>query len=244
MCTLSWIQDGLRYELHFNRDERRSRRPATPPAPVDRGGVRFLAPRDGDAGGSWISVNDHGLSLCLLNRYGTEAPPAPAPVTSRGLLLASLADCTDFAELECRLTKEFLPRYQPFDLVAFSPGSPPRRAGWDGKRWHRAALGMTDVPLTSSSFEPDVTIPARRHSFRRIAGSRPLDGGLLKAFHASHLPERGPLSVCMHREEASTVSYSRVRVDPERVEVSYVAGAPCEKNAAVNIWLPRARGDA
>ena len=32
-------------------------------------GVSFVAPIDGDHGGSWIGVNQFGLTLCLLNRY-------------------------------------------------------------------------------------------------------------------------------------------------------------------------------
>lgn len=242
MCTLSWIREGAGYELHFNRDERRSRRPATPPARGQRGGIRFLAPRDGDAGGSWISVNDRGLSLCLLNRYGDETLAGQAPVTSRGLLLISLADSVDLAELERRLAGEPLPRFQPFDLVAFSPGSLPRRAGWDGRHLRLQDLGAADLPLTSSSFEDAAVIPARRESFRQVTGLHSPDSELLRAFHASHLPEKGPSSVCMHREDASTVSYCKVRVDPERVEISYVAGPPCEGETPVIRWLPRAMG--
>ena len=242
MCTLSWIHDGLGYELHFNRDEFRSRRPAAPPIRVDRSGVSFLAPRDGDAGGSWISVNDRGVCLCLLNRHGDEAPSTQGSFTSRGLLLISLAGISDSAELEQRLGAETLPRFQPFDLVMFSPGHPPRRQGWDGRHLHLKDLGVADLPLTSSSFEDATIIPARRDAFRCIVGSHPVDGELLKAFHASHLPEKGPHSVCMHREHASTVSYSRVRVDSERVEISYVAGPPCEGTPPVVHRLSRAIG--
>ena len=54
MCTLSWIpgQDG--YALCFNRDERRTRAAASPPGLLAREGVQFIAPLDGEAGGTWV----------------------------------------------------------------------------------------------------------------------------------------------------------------------------------------------
>ena len=60
------------FRLFFNRDERRTRRPAIPPAVHRKGDTRFIAPRDGDFGGSWLGVNEHGVSLCLLNGYAAE----------------------------------------------------------------------------------------------------------------------------------------------------------------------------
>ena len=56
MCTVSWIHQGPGYQLFCNRDEKHTRRPASKPQLLTRGGVRFLAPIDGDFGGTWIAV--------------------------------------------------------------------------------------------------------------------------------------------------------------------------------------------
>src|SRR6185312_11981515 len=69
MCTVSWIHAREGYQLLCNRDERHTRRPAQAPTVRQNGGVRFIAPIDGEEGGSWIGVNEFGLTLCLLNRY-------------------------------------------------------------------------------------------------------------------------------------------------------------------------------
>jgi len=52
MCTATWLRGITGYEVFFNRDELATRKPARPPARRDRGGVRILAPLDGDAGGT------------------------------------------------------------------------------------------------------------------------------------------------------------------------------------------------
>src|SRR5262245_8061057 len=74
--TVSWTPTREGYALRFNRDERRTRGPGLPPGMMEGDGVRFLAPTDADAGGTWIGVNQFGLTVGLLNRYH-EAPHDP-----------------------------------------------------------------------------------------------------------------------------------------------------------------------
>jgi len=103
MCTVSWLRDEHGYDLFFNRDERRTRAGADPPGVERVGSTRIIAPRDGEAGGSWVAVNDRGLSVALLNGYRTgdtaEAPPPGGEWTSRGHLVMGLSDCPDVREL-------------------------------------------------------------------------------------------------------------------------------------------------
>lgn len=63
-----------RYRLSgvFNRDEQKSRALALAPAIYDRQGVSVMMPLDPQGQGSWISLNQFGLSLCLLNNYQAE----------------------------------------------------------------------------------------------------------------------------------------------------------------------------
>ncbi|MDQ7087908.1 MAG: NRDE family protein [Acidobacteriota bacterium] len=96
MCTLSWLFFGGGYELHFNRDESRARREAAPPRVVSGGDCSFVAPVDGEAGGTWIAVNAAGIGLALLNRYDREGRSGER---SRGLLVAELASLGDLRHL-------------------------------------------------------------------------------------------------------------------------------------------------
>lgn len=247
MCTVSWLRGAAGYDLFCNRDERRARARALPPTVRDRVGVRYVAPADGDFGGSWIAANEHGLTLCLLNGYEDEetrpreGTQPPAGERSRGLLLIDLIDCRAAAQARARLAASTdLPRYRSFTLLALDAAGAGVAARWAGGR-----LMLEDeprAPMTSSSFETAAVRAAREGLFRRTVAAAGESAGaeLFAQFHRSHEPARGPYSVCMHRGDAATASFSRVRVRGGRIEFEYQSGAPCEGGTPVKIVLPRA----
>ncbi|MBP7147738.1 MAG: NRDE family protein [Acidobacteria bacterium] len=227
MCTVTWWLGAGAYEVLHNRDERRSRGPAHPPSVGELRGVRFIAPRDSDFGGAWIACNELGVTVCLLNVFGPEAPAGGA--VSRGLLVLELADAGAPAEATGRLSREDLARFRPFVLAAFGPGMPPRLATWTGTRLEQGPLAGDRMPLVSSGRDHAAAFAARRAELDRLRAARgAADPATLRELHASHRPERGALSACMHRDDAATVSSSRVRVGPAGVEFSYCPAAPCE----------------
>ena len=116
MCTLTWRdQDGL--EVFFNRDELKTRSRAEPPRThVSPNGTRFLAPIDPDAGGTWMLANEHGVVICLLNRWHEEE--GQSFQKSRGLIVTELADCKSPAALEETLSNK-CGGAKPFDLSCF-----------------------------------------------------------------------------------------------------------------------------
>ncbi len=247
MCTVSWFFTAGGYELFSNRDESRVRRPASPPRVQQRDGVRFLAPEDGEAGGSWIAVNELGLGLCLLNLY--EAPAAPAggaangAYRSRGLLVSELAGASGVAEATAALSGYDLSRFRPFTLLALAPGGGERAWQWTGERQLDLAAGWgaePPLPLSSSGFDAPGAARARAAllaDLRRRAGG--LSAELLLDFHRSHQPERGPYSPCMHRSDAKSVSLSWVRVAARKVEFRYAAGSPCKTDLGEPLGLER-----
>src|SRR5947209_18986874 len=93
MCTVSWLRTPQGYQLLCNRDELFARQPAQAPRQSSVNGVRFIAPVDGDFGGTWIAVNEFGLSLCVLNGYRKTGPSSQPGFVSRRLLLPELIDC-------------------------------------------------------------------------------------------------------------------------------------------------------
>ena len=101
MCTISWIHDKDGYQLLCNRDEKLTRKSALEPRLAVRNGTRFLAPVDGDFGGTWIATNEFGVSVCLLNGAnltGSEIHAA-TPGRSRGLLLLDLISLPSVAAM-------------------------------------------------------------------------------------------------------------------------------------------------
>src|SRR6266571_4457494 len=84
MCTLIafWRSvPGYDIVLGMNRDES-SMRPADPPAVLD-GTPIIVAPRDRQAGGTWLGASGTGLVIALSNRRGRTSPSA----RSRGQLV-------------------------------------------------------------------------------------------------------------------------------------------------------------
>src|SRR6516164_7611856 len=131
MCTVTWLREEGGYHLFCNRDEKLTRKPALPPRLGVRDGVRYLAPIDGDFGGTWIATNEFGVSLCLLN--GT-AGLRPAVVRSRGLLLLDLVSSRSLEEVVDTVEATDLTLYAPFTLAALSPGKAATVIEWDGSR--------------------------------------------------------------------------------------------------------------
>jgi hypothetical protein len=254
MCTVTFLPGLPRggYLLATNRDESPRRRPALPPFPAEIGGRLVLAPRDGDAGGTWIGVDQSGFALTILNGDRVPAAPPPPDAVSRGQLVLELlerrAPAEVLTELRGRAAAGEL-RFKPFKLVAVAPGvggAPARmwRADWDGRA---LAFSEHDGPqvVTSSTFESERVERARGEAFARwLVGARrwlrpdateeEIDAlaEALHEFHASHAPgapEGDAYSVCMHRAEARTVSGTLVLVGSDAVRMSYQAEWPCRE---------------
>lgn len=244
MCTVTWHRADPGYELFFNRDELRTRLEAEPPRrrearAADGGTVAFLAPADGDHGGTWIAVNEHGVTVGIVNGYRTADAAAPPDVRSRGLLVSDLAPARTVREVEEALRATDPARYRSFRLLAIAPDEPLMTAEWD-----RVALAVDRdaeerIPLISSAVEETDVGAKRRREYARAVGPRP-DADRLAAYHRSHANGPSAYSVCMHRPEAATRSFTRVRVDADRVAMIYHPGTPCEPARETEATLARA----
>lgn len=236
MCTVSWFFGAGEYSLFANRDERRTRKPALPPVIRQIAGVRILAPVDGDFGGTWIGANEFGVSLCVLNLYQSKAIEPPEFATSRGVLVLSLLSATHLAGVRERFGATNLDNYQPFTLVGLEVGRPVLFFAWDGVSCTTDPDATALQPLISSGYDLAGVTKVRRALFQNES-RRDVDS--FARFHRSHEPERGPYSPCMHRDDASTVSFSHVRVSATQVEVRYTAGSPCSPLGEYRATLER-----
>ncbi len=238
MCTLSWIVEPDGYAVFFNRDERRSRRPAEPPRIDSAAGLHFVAPRDGEAGGTWAFVNERGVAACLLNLFRDHPFPLDRPPISRGLLVLGLGGSTTVEAAGEALSHADLARYQPFTLALFGVGEAPRALRWDGESIEAFPLDAAALPLTSSGRDADGVARSRRGTLARVAAQH---GGItraaLDAFHRSHHPDRGPYSPCMHRDEAETVSLTTITVQGTAIQLTYQPEAPCEDRPVLTVQL-------
>jgi hypothetical protein len=225
------------YRLFCNRDEKHTRRIAIPPAVRERRGVRFLAPLDGDQGGTWIGVNQFGLSLCLLNRYQDEAAPLVEAVRylSRGLLLVELIDCRTSSQTQSRIEQINLAHFRPFTLLILEPEQSSLLIHWTGCVRLSEPDGESAMPLISSSHDlTGVSLTRRRFFNSLLTESEKVDYNLLDKFHSSHFPTASAYSICMHRDDARTVSFSKINVTRDGIEFFYHADSPCADYQANN----------
>ena len=227
MCTVSWVHTTNGYELFCNRDERRTRPPAWTPRLRERHGVRFIAPIDGESGGTWIGVNQFGLTLALLNRYDVPAGPAGEEYLSRGWLLLELLDSRTPQQVQERLQARRLTAFQPFTLAAVALAEIARLFQWDGRQLMVEDNAETQLPLTSSSYATAQVMAERRAQFAELPCHVDDRSIALANYHQSHAPAPGALSVCMHRDNAQTVSYSHIQVAAAKIIFNYFPQAPC-----------------
>ena len=206
------------------------------PNQVEFQGTRILMPRDPQGGGTWAAVNEWGLTLTLLNDYSFEPKEPRGGWTSRGLLVRDLSAAKTIADLLVGLSSHTLAHYRPFQLLVLSDGKA-AIFHWDGQRLQRP---KPHAPLSSSGFDSEAALTARRTLLQSLFIEERRDWArVLPKFHQSHLPERGPLSPCMHRPEAVTVSSSWIEVTRDEVRYSYAAGPPCRHPLGTALRLPR-----
>lgn len=233
MCTLIVLHRCFPQAplvLAANRDEYLDR-PAERPALRRSGNRTVLAPRDLQAGGTWLGLNDAGLFAALTNR------PCRAPdlsLRSRGLVVfealreASAPDViAAFGTLPERA-------YNPFNFFV-SDGDAAFAATYEGKlRVTRLEPG----PHVIGNADPDDrSVPKIARLLARAAkiAEGEADGALdaLAELCRAHEGdgERGPLDdTCIHAGGYGTRSSTLVRLGPDasRNEFRHAEGAPCQ----------------
>ncbi len=221
----------------MNRDELLSRGTAMPPRVDLISGTSTVHPVD-VAGGSWISANEYGTTWALLNwNIKTESRKE----RSRGEVVLSVAGAKRPSEVLKHISLAKLNGIDPFRLIGISSeaqevtewrwnGSElsPRTHLWEHNHWF------------SSGRSDELAAENRGKAF--IKGCSLPDAGSLRwlrQMHRSHEPERGAFSICVHREDAATVSYTEIEVTEGNVRMLYRPGGPCSIAEPTEIKLPR-----
>ncbi|MGJ8674164.1 NRDE family protein [Rubritalea sp.] len=218
MCTVSW-QTAENLEeaellLYFSRDEMRQRAPGSKPELFRQGGTHYLSPIDLERGGTWITANEHGCMVCLLNDYSVSFD-FERKWESRGMLVRELAQFYDSDDVWRYFESKGDLFYPPFTLLF-----------WDGKimhQWHWNTFKLNyrknvQAPFTSSSWQSERVEAGRIALFNEwiIEGGRSLE-----SFHTHEMPGETESSVCMSRELTQTVSLTSVLVSRNMVLMGY-----------------------
>jgi hypothetical protein len=244
MCTISFLPNDRGFYLAVNRDEKRARVAALPPSVVSLDGARAIFPLQPGAG-TWIAANDYGICLALINWHRIDREPA-GPIRSRGAIIQSLGGKSSLKQISGAFRKLSLPRLRPFRLLGFSL-TEQKIAEW---KWDLETLAETDFPWARSHwFSSGYDEPQAELERARVCAERSREkstGSLdwLRRLHRSHAPKRGPFSICMHRADAVTVSYTEVTVSRRHVVIRYKEGATCEAAPTIMRSLRRVHASA
>jgi hypothetical protein len=229
MCTVSIVpwEDGFR--LTCNRDERRTRAEARPPRRRPAGRSMATYPLDPESGGTWVAVNAAGLAAAILNlNDGPRAPAHRAP-RSRGEIVPAIAGCRSLDEaLDAALSIDGA-AYEPFRLVIAQGRAVAAVSRERGRAVARVDL-RRPVLFTSSSLGDALVEAPRRALFdAMVVGARDWRKGQFR-FHRHQWPDRLPMSVCMSRPDAATVSRTTIDATSRGVRLVYEpveAGPSC-----------------
>jgi hypothetical protein len=235
MCSIVIFPDASGgYRIGMNRDERRTRAPATETREVGVSGGRSARyPIDPEGRGTWIAARSDGLTLALLNQYGTEVSSASAPLLSRGVLIPKLLESDDVGDVMIRLTtilRRSPKRIPSFLLVAIERN----QESISSLRWDEAGR-IVDSRVwpreprifTSSSWNAEDTIAFREASFQRFldaSASSPSQAEILKYLHTSEQGEE-KMSVAMSRAESRTVSTTWIESTSLATRMEYFPNA-------------------
>lgn len=175
MCTLViLLRPGHAWPVLIaaNRDEMAARA-SRPPARHWPDRPEVVAGLDGEAGGSWLGINDHGLVAAIMNREGTLGRLAGK--RSRGELVLEALDHAEASAAAEALAELHPDAYRPFNLVVADP-----RAAY----WIRlvAGAGIAVTPIApglhmlASTDLDDLAHPriaAHLHRFRAALPPKP-----------------------------------------------------------------------
>jgi uncharacterized protein with NRDE domain len=231
MCTLAFALrpvPGVVFAASGNRNEFLAR-PAVGPR-VWAGGV--LAPRDEQAGGTWLGLNAHGLFACLTNRRGAN-PDRSRP--SRGLLVDESLHAGSASELRDRIANLPGDRYNGFHLL-WSDAREAHVAICDGERLEVRALAPGELQVvTERSYGAGEGV-RETEVFRECAplfAAPNLTAASLRPPMQRHGP--APLeSACVHADELRYGTRSSLQLvlrENGVCELLWTDGHPCTEPA-------------
>lgn len=227
MCTLAVARDifpGAPLVIVANRDEFLSRPSARPR--LWRGErIPFVAPRDLEAGGSWLGVNAHRLFVAITN--SRKIPSQEGKVSRGGLVVKALGyrKASHAAEAICALDGS---SYNGFHLV-IADGESAFIVWGDGKKVHRSQLGPGIFVVTEAGFEGQTEREKLVSSFMRGLPKEPPSIGALEKLTQTHAED--PFDgVCNHADSFGygTKSSTILKLLDDDISIWHCDERPCE----------------
>ena len=233
--TLAWqVFPDAPVVAAANRDEALDR-PSEPPSVIETDPT-VVAPRDAEAGGTWIGYNGHGLFVAITNRWTGESV---AGDRSRGLLVRD-ALRQPSAEDATRLVERELDErtYEGFNLV-LADANAALLIEWDGTSRRVTNFDPGVHVVVNVGADGRYAIPAERaevgrrqaeNADRVAAALAPEPGESSREWRdrAADVISDHDYGVCIHRDSFGTRSSSLVTIGPGGASYRFADGPPCE----------------
>ncbi len=226
MCTLAFIPTKDGYLLGMNRDEQKTRPPALSPEIVSKQNKRFIMPVD-HRGGTWLGISETGNTFALLNWYPEDRLQG---TQSRGQIIPQVIAAADCAEFDLELRALDLSKMSAFRLIGVFFGDRLlKEIRWNGSVLQTTSHEWAQRIWASSGFNEGEAIFKRSQVWEEslpinLQNPRRWMTNLL----GSHRGGPGPFSICMHRDDAQTVSYSEVEVNTRTKMLRYLPKPLCQ----------------
>jgi hypothetical protein len=219
MCTVTIFRGPDSTLVTMNRDEARGRAAESPPALVSgAGGPSWLAPTDGEKGGTWFGVNDRGIVACLLNAYvpGDLALYGRPDVPSRGTIIPELLGREPDHAVSW-LRDEFDPSpYPSFTVVLTTPKTALSYAWRLDSGVTTSEVGDGWSMVTSSLWRTQDVVPWRHRRFDQwLDTGSPTTNGL-PGFNLLVVPDKKEWSPFTTRSFSMTRSITQAEVKTAR----------------------------
>ncbi len=217
MCTLTVHRDDRRVLVTMNRDDSAARE-EVPPTLWESAEYPFVAPRDLQAGGTWIGVNCHGVVACLLNRYDA----APAGRMSRGKIVLEAMRGSSLNTAYDALIALDHRDYLPFTCLAIGEHAA-TRLDWTGSHLRQGEITPLGeiMMLTSSSWHFDEVAAQREALFRETWAERDDAIDKIATFHSRRVRANDAWAPMMMRDHSRTKSIAQVELTSRGAEMRY-----------------------
>ncbi len=170
MCTVTFIPARGNFFITSNRDEKLSRKDAIAPLMHRHNGWNLVYPKDAEAGGTWIALNENGNAAVLLNGAFIYHRSQPPYRQSRGVMFLEVLS-SDYPAWT--FSKIDLMGIEPFTFIVFENGSL-YEFRWDGIEKYCKQLSSSRPHIWSSATLYDgLVIKKREQWFAKFLNRTP-----------------------------------------------------------------------
>jgi hypothetical protein len=210
MCTVSIVAAPALVRLVVNRDEQRTRPQAVEPCRHHLGTRHAVYPIDPIGPGTWVGVNDAGVAAALLNVTAV-GRAASAGCRSRGLIVPAVLDSDSLEDAVARAIGLPSTAFSAFRLIIVHRRRLAVVRGGGGERPRVQGQILRDpLVFASSSLGDRLVEPLRQTLFADLSLRIPDPLAVQQRFHRHQWAGRPHLSVLMARQDARTVSCTRI----------------------------------